>query len=408
MADETPRELFLIDGNSMAYRAFFALPETIATSKGQPTNAIFGLASMLVKLLTDYGQQPTVVAWDAGMSGRDKDYGEYKAQRRSRPDLLKEQWPHFEPLMDAFGFANVRVDGYEADDVIATLAARAKEMGVHVTAVTGDRDALQLVEEGVKVMTTGRGVTDTRIYDSAAVEERYGIPPELVPDFIGLKGDTSDNIPGVPGIGDKTAAQLLQEYGDLEGVLRNIDKISGAKRKENLTENAELARISKQLATAIRDVPIELDLDALLAREPDRARLREVFREFELRDPLRRLEEDWAGEGDAAPEEKQDTVTKVRSERRRAERPRRPGRRPGGAGRGPAASVRGARGRRRAGHAAGSGRPGPGAPPLRRGARVGRTRDGGRGERAGGDRRGVGRYPGRRARLEGGGGTRPG
>src|SRR5690348_4709900 len=158
--------------------------------------------------------------------------------------------------------------------------------------VSGERDVYQLVEDGVRVMTTSRGVTDTRIYDRDGVVERYGVPPELVTDLIGLKGDTSDNIPGVPGIGDKTAAQLLQEYGDLEGVLSNIDKISGAKRKENLTNHAEDARISKELATAITDIDIELDLDEVMSKEMDRSRLREVAREFELRVILERLEEE--------------------------------------------------------------------------------------------------------------------
>src|SRR5690349_7240263 len=204
-------ELFLIDGNSLAYRAFFALPESIATSTGFPTNTIFGFASMLVKLLTEYGPKPTIVVWDAGTSGRKEVSEDYKAQRRSRPDLLREQWPHLEPLVEAFGYENVRVEGFEADDVIASLAEQAKQAGLPVMIVTGDRDAYQLPDDGqVKVMTTSRGITDTRVYDSAGVVERYGIPPELVPDFIGLKGDTSDNIPGVPGIGDKTAAQLLQ------------------------------------------------------------------------------------------------------------------------------------------------------------------------------------------------------
>ena len=148
MADE----LFLIDGNSLAYRAFFALPESIATSTGVPTNAIFGFASMLVKILTDYGPKATVVVWDAGSSGRKEVYSEYKAQRSSRPDLLKEQWPHLEPLVDAFGYRNLKVDGYEADDVIASIAERAKtaDPPVEVMVVTGDRDAYQLVDDRVQ------------------------------------------------------------------------------------------------------------------------------------------------------------------------------------------------------------------------------------------------------------------
>ncbi len=301
MAQTKPDELYLIDGNSLAYRAFFALPESIATSTGFPTNAIFGFASMLVKLLTEHGSQPTICVWDKGHSGRKEVYAEYKAQRTSRPDLLKQQWPHIVALCEAFGYPNVSVEGYEADDVIASIAERAREVGVPSVIVTGDRDAFQLIgDDGlVKVMATARGITDTKLYDRQAVIDRYGIAPELVPDFYGLKGDTSDNIPGVPGIGDKTASDLLQRFGDLETVLASIDQISGAKRKENLTTHAENARISKRLATIQRDIPVPVDPTAELTRAPDRSKLRETFRHFELRDPLRRLEEA-LGDADAA------------------------------------------------------------------------------------------------------------
>jgi DNA polymerase I len=298
---ERTDELFLIDGNSLAYRAFFALPESIATSTGFPTNTIFGFASMLVKLLTEYGPKPTIVVWDAGSSGRKEVSQEYKATRQSRPDLLKEQWPHLEPLVDAFGYRNVHVEGFEADDVIASIAERARAQGVPVMVVTGDRDAFQIIdpESRVKVMATGRGITDTKVYDHQAVIDRYGIGPELIPDFYGLKGDTSDNIPGVPGIGDKTASELLQRFGTLEEVLAHIDDISGAKRKENLAAHADNARVSKVLATIKTDVPVEVDPVAEAAREPDRSKLRQVFREFELRAPLARLEEAF-GEGESA------------------------------------------------------------------------------------------------------------
>jgi DNA polymerase I len=300
MADE----LFLIDGNSLAYRAFFALPESIATSTGVPTNAIFGFASMLVKILTDYGPKATVVVWDRGDTGRREIYAEYKAQRTTRPDLLKEQWPAFEPLVEAFGYKNLSIEGYEADDVIASIVeqARHQDPPIDVMVVTGDRDAYQLVDDGtVKIMTTSRGITDTRVYDREGVIERYGIPPELIPDFIGLKGDTSDNIPGVPGIGDKTAAELLQRFGSLEGVLGHIDEISGAKRKQNLVDHAQEARISKELATAKRDIPVELDLAGFVATAPDRSKLRDTFRQYELREPLRRLEEALGSADAAAP-----------------------------------------------------------------------------------------------------------
>jgi DNA polymerase-1 len=266
------KRLFLIDGPSLVYRAFFALPESIATSTGVPTNAIFGFASMLVKIVTEYGVCPTVVAWDAGTSGRSELFPEYKAQRRSRPDLLKQQWPAMEPLVDAFGYRNVRVEGYEADDVIASIAERAlrADPPVPVMIVTGDRDVFQLIDERglVKVMATARGITDTKIYDRQAVIDRYGIPPELIPDFYGLKGDTSDNIPGVPGIGDKTASELIQSFGTLEEVLAHVDDIKGAKRKQNLLEHAENARVSKSLATVQRDVAVDVDIALEATRSP--------------------------------------------------------------------------------------------------------------------------------------------
>src|SRR3954468_23849517 len=283
-----------------------------------PTNAIFGFASMLVKILTEYGPKTTLVAWDAGMSGREEVSADYKAGRKKRPDLLSEQWPQMEPLVEAFGYRNVRVPGYEADDVIASLARRAREQGIDVMVVTGDRDSFQLIEDGVRVMATSRGITETKIYDHDAVVERYGIPPDLIPDFYGLKGDTSDNIPGVPGIGDKTASELLQRFGTLEKVLASVDEISGAKRKENLTEHADNARMSKELATAVRDVPLEVDLEHWVSSAPDRSRLRETFREFELREPLRRIEEALAEQDE---EEVPRSVTEVVHEVRAVEVP---------------------------------------------------------------------------------------
>jgi DNA polymerase I len=287
------RRVFLIDGPSLVYRAFYALPESIATSTGEPTNAIFGFASMLVKIITDYGVQPTVVAWDAGSSGRTELFADYKAGRRSRPDLLKAQWPAMEPLVEAFGYRNIKLEGYEADDVIATLAEQARGAGVPVTILTGDRDVFQLIDEQglVQVMATARGITETKLYDRQAVIDRYGLPPELIPDFYGLKGDTSDNIPGIPGIGEKTASDLIQRFGGLEQVLAHVGEISGPKRKQNLLEHAEDARMSMSLATVRRDLALDFDPGGEAVREPDRSRLREVFRRYELRDPLRRLEE---------------------------------------------------------------------------------------------------------------------
>lgn len=288
--EENPA-LFLIDGNSMAYRAFFALPDTMATADGRPTNAIFGLASMLVKLISDYRPRQIAVAWDAGMSGREVVYPEYKSHRPPKPDLLRQQWPQLLEMVEAFGYTNVKVDGYEADDVIATMTRQASEVNIPVVVVTGDRDAYQLVTDTVQVMSTSRGVTETKMYNREAVKERYGVYPELVTDLMGLRGDTSDNIPGVPGIGEKTAAALLEQFGSLEEVLANVDQVSGKKRKENLTEFAEDARISKQLATMDFEVETGVEIDELMARLPDREGLRAFMTEFELRAAMSRLEE---------------------------------------------------------------------------------------------------------------------
>ena len=309
MPDAAP-QLFLIDGNSLAYRAFFALPESIGTSDGRPTNAIYGLASMLVKIIDEHHPQGVVVAWDAGMSGREVTYDLYKAQRKPRPDLLREQWPHLMPLVEAFGYTNVKVEGFEADDVIASMVRQAREQGIEVMVVTGDRDAYQLVAEGVRVMSTSRGITETKIYDVDAVVERYGVPPELITDMMGLRGDTSDNIPGVPGIGEKTATQLLQQFGTLENVLASVDEISGAKRKQNLTEHADDARMSKDLATLQYEIPTGVDLEAAMNSEPDRGALREFMREFELRAVLERLEEALP-EGAAVPGRRVETELEI-------------------------------------------------------------------------------------------------
>jgi DNA polymerase I len=309
MSPDAP-ELFLIDGNSLAYRAFFALPESIGTSDGRPTNAIYGLASMLVKIIDEHHPAGVVVAWDAGMSGREVTYDLYKAQRKPRPDLLREQWPHLMPLVEALGYTNVKVEGFEADDVIASLVRRAREQGIEVMVVTGDRDAYQLVGEGVRVMSTSRGITETKVYDREAVVERYGVPPELITDLMGLRGDTSDNIPGIPGIGEKTATQLLQQFGTLEEVLANVDQVSGAKRKQNLVEHADDARMSKELATLQDEIETGVDLAEAMSSEPDRGVLRDFMREFELRAVMERLEEALP-EGDAVPGRRVETELEV-------------------------------------------------------------------------------------------------
>jgi DNA polymerase-1 len=282
-------ELFLVDGNNLAYRAFFALPEELATTEGFPTNALLGFTNMLFKLLSDYRPKGVAVAWDTRAVHRHELSEDYKSDRRPMPDLLGEQFPFFRPIVEAFGYRNLEFEGWEADDVIATLATRADEEGIRTVVVSTDRDAFQLVTGNVVLMMTPRGVADVNVYTPDRVEARYGIRPDQIPDFIGLKGDTSDNIPGVPGIGDKTAGQLIAQYGSLEGVLEHVDELSPARRK-NITEHAEQARRSKELATMRRDLDLDCDPAELVLLPPDRSELREMFRRFEFRNLLGRVD----------------------------------------------------------------------------------------------------------------------
>jgi len=282
-------DLFLVDGNNLAYRGFFALPEELATSEGFPTNALLGFTNMLFKLLADYKPKGVAVAWDTRPVHRTELSADYKIDRRPMPDLLREQFPHFRPIVEAFGYRNLEFEGWEADDVIATLASRADEAGIKTTVVSTDRDAFQLVSENVCLMMTPRGVADVHVYTPERVEARYGVRPDQVPDFIGLKGDTSDNILGVPGIGDKTAGQLIAQYGSVENVLEHVDELSRARRK-SLEEHAQQALDSKVLATMRRDLPLDCDPSQLVLSPPDRSRLKEMFRQYEFRNLLQRVD----------------------------------------------------------------------------------------------------------------------
>ena len=321
--------LFLLDGSSLAFRAFFALPESITTKAGQPTNALFGLSQMLLKVVTEYRPACIVCAWDAReKTFRDELYEQYKAQRPHMPDALSAQWALLPELMDAFGIANLVKPGYEADDILGTLAEEAKRQGVGSIVVTGDRDAMQVVDEDIWVMSTGRGVTDVKIYTPAAVLERFGVTPAQIPDYIGLKGDSSDNIPGVPGVGEKTAAQLLQQFGSIDQVYARLDEIKSEKRRAMLREHEQEARLSLQLATMVLDVPLEHDLVELVTTcgyQLPVDKLDAVFERFEFFNLRRRLKEisGQAAVPDAAP---------AAASRRRCARAsgRRAGRRPRG------------------------------------------------------------------------------
>jgi DNA polymerase I len=287
--------LFLLDGSSLAYRAFFALPDTISTAGGFPTNALYGLSQMLLKIVAEYKPCSIVVAWDAReKTFRHEEFEEYKAQRPSMPELLSRQWERFPELVEAFGLVNLVKPGYEADDILGTLAEEAKRQGVGSMVVTGDRDAMQVVDEDIWVMSTGRGITDVKIYTPAAVVDRFGVTPNMIPDYIGLKGDTSDNIPGVPGVGEKTAAALLQQFGSIEAMYERLDEVKSEKRRDLLRSHEAEARLSKRLATMVLDVPLEQDLVELVARGGYRlpvATVDAVFAKYEFRSLQRRLHE---------------------------------------------------------------------------------------------------------------------
>ncbi len=287
--------LFLLDGSSLAFRAFFALPETITTQAGVPTNALFGLSQMLLKIVAEYRPASIVVAWDAReKTFRHEEYEAYKAQRPHMPEALSQQWSLFPELVAGFGIVNLVLPGYEADDILGTLAEEAKRQGVGSIVVTGDRDAMQMVDDDIWVMSTGRGVTDVKIYTPSAVVERFGVTPAQIPDYIGLKGDSSDNIPGVPGVGEKTAALLLQQFGSIEALYQRLDEVKSDKRRALLREHEAEARLSLHLATMVLDVPLDEDLVELVARGGYTlpvAQVDAVFERFEFRNLRRRLHE---------------------------------------------------------------------------------------------------------------------
>ncbi len=278
--------LFLLDGVSYAYRAFYAI-QRLSNAEGFPTNAVFGFVRTLRKMIEDFRPERLVAVFDPkGPTFRSERFAEYKITRKPMPEDLVVQMPVIKELLEALRIPVVEVQGYEADDVIGTLARRAEAAGLEVYIVSGDKDMLQLVNDMVRALHVHR---DNAVLGRDEVEERFGVAPEQVTDVLGLAGDTSDNVPGVPGIGEKTAAVLVRQFGSLEEVLAHADEVSGAKRKANLRAGAEMARLSKELVTIKTDVPLELDLDEAKLGEPDTERLSRLYARLDfhqLRDEL--------------------------------------------------------------------------------------------------------------------------
>src|SRR5580704_3922628 len=270
--------LLLLDGMSLAFRAYYALPDTLATSTGVVTNAVHGFASMLVYLIREHHPTALAVAFDApGATFRDEILEDYKAGRAETPWLLPPQFDMIREVMEALAIPVIEAPGFEADDVLATLATEAVERETEVVIVTGDRDSFQLVQDPwVRVLYNKRGVSDYSLYDEAGIFDRCGVPPSQYVLLASLRGDPSDNLPGVPGVGEKTAAKLLTTYGDLDGIFGSLDALT-PKLRENLATHEGLARTNAQVIPLVRDVPMDLHVDQLTLGGWDRAEVEAVF-----------------------------------------------------------------------------------------------------------------------------------
>jgi DNA polymerase-1 len=283
--------LALIDGNSVAYRAFYALPEDLATKSGQVTNAVFGFTRMLIRLLKDYHPDGIVVAWDVSrQTFRTESYPEYKAQREKAPDHFRSQLPLIDEVLQALHVTQLREEGFEADDLIATLAKRSVAAGWDVLIVTGDRDAFQLIQGPVKVVYTRRGISDIVLADEGYVLERYGIRPDQYVEYAALRGDTSDNLPGVPGVGEKTASRLIADYGNLDNLYLSVAELT-PKLRENLAAHRQQVFLNRELMQLVDDMDLGVEIEELRTREWDRNQVKDLFDSLEFHSMWNDLEQ---------------------------------------------------------------------------------------------------------------------
>ncbi len=282
------RKLVLIDANGLVYRAFFALPY-FTTTTGRPTNAVYGFTNMLLKILDEEQPDFLAAAFDKpAPTFRHRAYEQYKAQRERMPDDLRPQIKTAKEIVEALAIPIFEIEGYEAEDVLGTIAKKAAAAGFEVLIVTGDLDTLQLIDDRTKVMVTSRGISETTVYDQEKVKARFGITPAQMTDFKGLKGDTTDNIPGVPGIGEKTASQLIQQFGSVEDLLEQLER-APEKLRAKLQTHTEQVLQSKHLATIVTEVPIQWSWPDLARKTPDRKRLQALFTELEFKSLIERV-----------------------------------------------------------------------------------------------------------------------
>jgi len=276
------KKAVLIDGNSLAYRAFYALPDTMRTASGITTNAVYGFTTMLLKILEKKPDFIAIAFDRAAPTFRHKEYAQYKATRQKAPPTLYEQMPLVRKVSEAFDIPIFELDGFEADDIIGTLAKQAEKKGFNVDIVTGDKDTLQIVDDKINVLTTRKGLSDIVTYDEEEIKKQYGLAADQMLDYKALKGDASDNIPGITGIGEKTATDLLQKFGTLDNLLKNLDKVDSDKLRAKIETGIEQAKMSKRLATIVTNVPVSADFEKANPAEVDWAKVMPIFEEFEF------------------------------------------------------------------------------------------------------------------------------
>lgn len=282
--------IVIIDGNSLINRAYYAMQRPMITKEGVYTQAIYGFLNMLGKIQTDHEPDYLAVAWDLkAPTFRHKEYEDYKAGRKKMPMELAMQLPITKEILEAMNIKNLSLEGYEADDIIGTLAKESEKEGLEVLVITGDKDALQLVSEHTHVLITRKGISEFDLYDIKAMEERYGLTPSQFIDLKGLMGDQSDNIPGIPGVGEKTGINLLKQFGSLENILNNTEEISGKALKEKVESNKNLAVMSRRLAEIITDIPLETKPKDLKVEDPDYHKLIDIYSRLEFNSFLKKL-----------------------------------------------------------------------------------------------------------------------
>ena len=302
--------LMIIDGSSLIHRAFYALP-LLTTKDGLYTNGIYGFLTMLFKIQEEYDPKYICVVFDKkGPTFRHKEYSEYKGTRQSTPSELAVQFPILKEILKTMNIVTLEMDEYEADDIAGTLAKKGEEEGLEVILVTGDKDYLQLASDKAKVLLTRRGITEMEEYDRARIIEEYGIEPSQFIDLKGLMGDKSDNIPGVPGVGEKTGLKLIKQFGNIKNIFENIDEVSGKKLKENLIENENIAYLSKKLSEIITNVPVEVSIEELKKEEPNWEELLAQFEEYEFKSLIDKIPGEFTEKGEVIRDYKYQIISK--------------------------------------------------------------------------------------------------